>query len=121
MNLPADVRIDALHALLGDQEQQRAALQLRIHDLERFKGNATDASIKVMEALEQVYGRLAVMDAIIPALLSSADPDAVAQAQMAVEQRWNAELNVGMDPASPYASAFESAAHQALPGAQLPR
>lgn len=121
MNLPADVRIDALHVLLGEQEQQRAALQLRIHDLDRFKSNATEAIEKLSELLDRATARSAVLETIIPALLSSAAPEVLAQAQSDLEIRWKEELQAGLDPSSRYASAFESAARRAVAGVQLPR
>lgn len=88
MALPADVRIDQLHELLGEQEKQREALNIRIHDLERIQVDHAKVIERLVWLLDGARGRTAVMETVIPLLLESSDQRTRDRVQTALELRW---------------------------------
>lgn len=121
MNLSADARIDALQELLGEQERQRGALHLRVHDLERIQGECVDTIRDLAALLDSARGRSAAMEAVMPLLLEASDPKTRDRAQAELELRWRQDLAKGTGMTARYASAFETVALQLAPQSALPR
>ncbi len=116
---PADPRFSSLHELLGEQERQRAALHLRVHDLELFRSECIETFKALTEMLDSARGRSAALEAVIPALLSSASPAARAQAQSDLELRWRQDQRAATAVTHRYASAFATTAREVVPQAAV--
>ncbi|MDU1662435.1 MAG: hypothetical protein E6861_23590, partial [Stenotrophomonas maltophilia] len=95
MALPADVRIDQLHELLGEQEKQREALNIRIHDLERIQADHAKVIERLVWLLDGARGKTAVMETVIPLLLESSDQRTRDRVQTALELRWRQDRALG--------------------------
>ena len=121
MALSAEVRIDQLHELLGEQERQREALNIRIHDLERIQADHASAIEGLVSLLDSARGRAAAMEAVIPLLLEVSDQRTRDRAQAALELRWRQDGPLGTGTTPRYAAAFEEVALEVAPQALLQR
>ncbi|OBU70193.1 hypothetical protein A9J40_01615 [Stenotrophomonas maltophilia] len=121
MALPVDVRIDQLHELLGDQERQREALNIRIHDLEQIQADHAKTIQRLVWLLDGARGRAAAMETVIPFLLEANDQQTRDRVQAALELRWRQDEVLGTGATSRYAAAFEIAALEVAPQASLQR
>ncbi|MEN5271868.1 hypothetical protein [Stenotrophomonas lactitubi] len=121
MALPADVRIDQLHELLGEQEKQREAMSIRIHDLERIQVDHAKVIERLVWLLDGARGRTAAMETVIPLLLESSDQRTRDRVQTALELRWRQDQAQGAGATPRYEAKFEKAALEVAPQASLPR
>lgn len=121
MALPAEVRIDELHELLGEQERQREALNIRIHDLERIQADHAAVIERLVSLVDGARGRTAAVETVIPLLLEASNQRTRERARAALELRWRQDRVLGSGTTPRYAAAFEQAALEVAPQASLPR